>query len=106
MTENIHCRIGKVTRKKQPNLVVLPPAFRGLSPEKIQDMHESVDIISAGFAGNLAAIIIVGISFDGQFNRASVIDNNSPYGPTMIPAIVSEILRRDTIADVLESGAS
>lgn len=66
-----------------------------------QIMHEFVDIICDNYAeAGMAGFEMTGFGFDGSFSSGFRLHNESPFGVTLLPAVVPEILRRHTAADV------
>lgn len=96
---NPHCRISKVRPKNAPHLVEIIPAVRGREFEA--EMHRSLDTIFdwAGPDG-IAGVAVVAFTFKGHYNRAVRVHPEACFGQTMFPALVAEVLRRDTTRDV------
>jgi hypothetical protein len=93
------CRISKVTYKDS-GLTVFTPRQRTLEQHDIDHMHEQLDNLANNFDKGLAAIIIIGLGMDMTFSRAPRWHNDMPIGPTSVPSIVADILRRDYMTDV------
>lgn len=63
-------------------------------------MHEHVDGICDTLTDGVAGYAIVAWDFRGFFNRATRIHSDAFIGPEMLPAVVAEVLRKDTVIDV------
>lgn len=92
-----HCRIGNI-KYKDSNLIELRPSPRG--DEIKRTMRKNYESIVKDV--DIAGIAIVAWGFDGRWSRASHIHRDSVIGQTLMPSFVAEILRRDTMRDVLE----
>lgn len=92
-----HCKIGKVTPKR--NLVLLDTKPRSLSDADLHDMRQNLETIINSMDRGIAGLVIIGWDFDGYFNRATRHHPESPWGPTILPAFVAEILCKDVMRD-------
>lgn len=96
-----HCRIGKITLKKSPHLTEIRPAPRG--SELFAKMRGNLEKMIPHFEETgIAGYVIVTWDFHGFFSRASGTHKDSFIGTTLIPPVVSEILRRDIAQAVAE----
>ena len=95
------CRIGKVKYKNAPHLAEIVPYVRGA--EFRETMHRHVDLICGYHPKGIAGFAIVAWGFDGQWSRGTRIHGDSFVGQTMLPGFVADILRRDTMQDVIYS---
>lgn len=94
-----HCRIGKITYKNKPHLVEIRPTPRGL--QIMSNLSQFAETIISNYPNNdMAGFAIVTWAFDGTFSRGTSTHKDSPVGVTMMPSYVSDVLRRDTAADV------
>jgi hypothetical protein len=96
---NPHCRIRSIRYKKSPHLIeVIPqPRWRGVSKKA----KKSLDDILGFYPDDIAGIAMVAWGFDGHWSRATHIHKDSFIGQTLLPAFVSDVLRRDTMQDVI-----
>lgn len=94
-----HCRIGAI-RYKDSNLVEIIPRPRGYDLQK--GLRRSVERIIETSAGDMAGAVCVAWDFPGRWIRATHMHTESPIGQTFMPSFVSEILRRDTMRDVID----
>ena len=94
------CRIGKVRYKHVPHLVEIVPHVRGSEFRGV--MHNHVDLICDYHPQGIAGFAIVAWGFNGEFSRGTRIHNDSFVGNTMLPGFVADILRRDTIRDIID----
>lgn len=101
MTLNPHCRIGTVRHKKSPNVIEIIPRPRpGIQPER--RMNQNFENLCEQFSQDgMAGMVMVAWGFDGRWNRATEIHKDSFVGPTLLPSFVADILRRDTMKDVV-----
>lgn len=51
----------------------------------------------AGFEGEIAAFAVVAIYKDGAHSLGWRVNDNGPYGATMLPGMIKDILLRDVI---------
>jgi len=94
------CRIGKIRYKSAPYLAEIVPHMRGSSFPKL--MHEFVDKIGGYYEKDgMAGFCVVAWGFDGNYSRGTRIHEDSYIGITMMPSMVADILRRDTMQDVV-----
>lgn len=96
---NHHCRIGKIIYKKSPHLSEIRPAPRGLNIAG--EMHRNLDIMLDYFSEGTAGAVAVVWGFDGSFSRVTRYHKDSPVGQTMLPSFISEVLRRDTMTELV-----
>lgn len=90
-----HSRIGKVTYK-QSGLSVLPPKPTSLTEVELSRMHSALDNIFDSLSQKgVAGLFVVGIGMDMSFNRATRWHPDAPFGETLVPSFIAEILRRD-----------
>ena len=95
---NTHCRVGRVVLKASPHLAVLP--FR---PNKT-DLHKTLKSQTEQLIKiipDMAGYAVVAWDFDGWFSRAAHTHPESPIGTTLMPSFVAEVLRRDTMTNVV-----
>src|SRR4051812_5762836 len=98
---NPHCRISTIRYKKSPNVIeIIPRPRTGINPDK--RMRKNFDAICENFEKEgIAGMVIVAWGFEGQWRRAVEVHNDSYVGPTLLPSFVADILRRDTMRDVV-----
>lgn len=101
MAMKTHCRISSVRYKKAPHVVeIIPRPRQSINPEG--NMRKCFEKICDIFEKRgMAGMTIVAWDFDGTWNRATEMHRNSFVGQTLLPAFVSDILRRDTMKDVV-----
>lgn len=72
------------------------PHIRGSEFREL--MHKQVDQICDAFKDEgMAGFHIIGWGFKGEFCNGWRIHNDSPFGVTILPAVVTEVLRRNTM---------
>lgn len=98
MAANPHCRIGTI-RYKNSNLIEIRPKLRGADlPVR---MKKNFEEICSYYPDGMAGMVIVAWGFDGGWSRATRIHKDSFVGQTLMPSFVEDILRRDTMKDVV-----
>ncbi|HET7409685.1 MAG TPA: hypothetical protein VFJ13_05750 [Paracoccaceae bacterium] len=96
---NAHCRIRRVRFKAGGEMRVLDraPAENGLH----DDLRRRVGILVESFP-DMAGFAVVVWDDKGWFSRGTGWNNRlSPIGQTLLPSFVAEVLRRDTVEDVV-----
>ncbi len=78
---------------------IVPRPRDGINPDK--RMRKNFErLCSESSRGGLAGMVMVTWDFEGRWNRAVEVHNDSFIGPTLLPSFVADILRRDTMRDV------
>lgn len=94
-----HCRIRSISYKKSPHLVEVFPRKR--DTDVVKKMRRYFDDICGYYPDGCAGMVVVAWDFDGHWARATNIHKDSFVGQTLLPAFIGDILRRDTMKDVI-----
>lgn len=95
---NPHCKIGRVRMKGRPEIRVV---CGSRADNFLHDLlrHNVGTII--GYEPDMAGYVVVAWNESGGFSRAVRSRADFPVGVTMLPSFVADILRRDTMEDVV-----
>ncbi len=96
-----HCRIRSY-RPRGGNLSIIVPKPKA---DFRKAMHQHVDSICDGLSDSestagMAWFAITAMSFNGYYQAARGAHPESPIGRVLMPAVISEILRRYAVEDV------
>lgn len=99
---NPHCRIGKITRKGGATVRVLRPERDGSTGESLALFRKDCEEIHGYFTDSCAGYGIVMWDRNGDYSRAFRIARSSPLGRRLMRAVIGEVFRADTMADVVQ----
>jgi hypothetical protein len=80
------------------NIRLLPSAET--CGEGAAKMREQANVVANFYPDRMGGFVIVAWGMDGAWSRALYLRPECFVGQTLVPAFVSEILRRDVAADV------
>jgi hypothetical protein len=97
-----HCRIGKVTRKGGGATVrvLRAPNDDGSAVSVINHARDSFAALLSAFSDNAAGYAVVMWNRSGATDSAFKIARSSPFGMSVVPAIVHDVLAEGQMANV------
>lgn len=94
MSEDPHCKIGKITLRGGAELRVYDNKSPHIQPEIRRRFIKNAGIIHDEMP-DMAAYVVVGIARDGTYLRTVQVGNGCVVRETMLPSYIADVLRRD-----------
>lgn len=97
------CRISKVTDKRTGRSLHLLPASRigDAGRRLIRDARTLAEYYPGD---EMAAFAVVAIGCEGHFSRGMFVHKDAAFGPSLLPSLVAEVLRRDVVEEQIMDG--